>query len=336
MAVKCDNDENHPLGYLHTSFMSSISTTENVGGNGYRFSCTCNITSANKKKNTSILSLNTPEILPSNSPEVKTRCIHFYSCIAAFSSDPALAKEFSRFISDDQVVSSMQQVIAILGDEGTEVTGEDNLDLFASSGETVLSYKQDDLESAFHIDVETEDGHTIALTSINAEELTPLLGSSLSPIKRREDCLSSIKTEANNQHIDSLRNNYIGSDSALHQPPIFQLNCDPATPNAHLQPNGSHQPVQTASEMISSITEMINETMHYGYSGTPDPLIFMVPQGFFDHLMDRISAGSKKKRLPNTTQAIERHSPPRGKFTRYTWVLTNVSADCRLLNIQSF
>ena len=164
------------------------------------------------------------------------------------------------------------------------------------------------------------------MTSINAEELTPLLGSSLSPIKRREDCLNTIKTEANDQHIDTLRNNYIGSDSALHQPSIFHLNCDPATPNANLQPNGSpHQPVQTASDWLSSVTEMINQTMHFGYSGTPDPLIFMVPQCFFDHLMDRISAGSKKKRLPNTTQAIERHSPPRGKFTRYTWLLTNVS-----------
>jgi hypothetical protein len=65
-----------------------------------------------KKKTTAI---NAPELHSSNSPEIKARCIHFYSCIAAFSGDSALAKEFARFISDEQVVSSMQQVIAILG-----------------------------------------------------------------------------------------------------------------------------------------------------------------------------------------------------------------------------
>ena len=110
MAVKCEKDENHPLGYLHTSFLSA---SNNSTETGYRFSCTCALVS--RKKNMSILSLNTPEVHPSNSPDVKWRCVHFYSCIAAFSSDPALAKEFARFISDDSLVSSMQQVIAILG-----------------------------------------------------------------------------------------------------------------------------------------------------------------------------------------------------------------------------
>ena len=110
MAVKCEKDENHPLGYLHTSFLSASNNSET----GYKFSCTCGLVS--RKKNMSLLSLNTPEVHPSNSPDVKWRCVHFYSCIAAFSSDPTLAKEFARFISDDSLVSSMQQVIAILGD----------------------------------------------------------------------------------------------------------------------------------------------------------------------------------------------------------------------------
>ena len=91
IVVKCEKDESRPLGYLHTSFLSN----NNLDNGGHRFGCTCNLV-INKKKNVSILSLNTPEIHPSNSPEVKTRCIHFYSCIAAFSSDPALAKEFAR------------------------------------------------------------------------------------------------------------------------------------------------------------------------------------------------------------------------------------------------
>ena len=38
MAVKCEKDENHPLGYLHTSFLSA---SNNSTETGYRFSCTC-------------------------------------------------------------------------------------------------------------------------------------------------------------------------------------------------------------------------------------------------------------------------------------------------------
>ena len=50
MAVKCDKDDNYPLGYLHTSFLSNNS--DNNGG--YRFSCTCNLAAPSKKKNVSI------------------------------------------------------------------------------------------------------------------------------------------------------------------------------------------------------------------------------------------------------------------------------------------
>ena len=59
-------------------------------------------------------------------------------------------------------------------------------------------------------------------------------------------------------------------------------------------------------EWLSSVTERINLTMHYGCSGTPDPLTWLVPQSFFNALMERISPGPQKKRLPNTTQTIGR------------------------------
>jgi hypothetical protein len=39
----------------------------------------------------------------------------------------------------------------------------------------------------------------------------------------------------------------------------------------------------------------------------------------------RISSGSRKKRLPNSTQAfVRKKAIPMGTFTRYTWLLTNV------------
>jgi hypothetical protein len=63
-------------------------------------------------------------------------------------------------------------------------------------------------------------------------------------------------------------------------------------------------------------------SMHYGSHGTPAPLSWLVPQSFFNALMDRISTGTHKKRLPNTTQTIER--PPYGQFVKYTWLITNI------------
>lgn len=37
------------------------------------------------------------------------------------------------------------------------------------------------------------------------------------------------------------------------------------------------------------------------HAGKPEPLVFHIPQAFFDALQQRISSGSTKKRLPNST-----------------------------------
>lgn len=71
---------------------------------------------------------------------------------------------------------------------------------------------------------------------------------------------------------------------------------------------------------LGSVTERINQTMHFGFSGKPEPLVFHMPKLFFDCLMERINARSKKKRLPNQTQQfIRKEAVPLGKFTKYTW-----------------
>lgn len=50
-----------------------------------------------------------------------------------------------------------------------------------------------------------------------------------------------------------------------------------------------------------------------------------MPQTFFDILQQRISSGSKKKRLPNTVVAFTRKNAlPIGVFSKYTWHITNV------------
>uniref|UniRef100_A0A8D0GV98 Chromosome 2 open reading frame 42 n=1 Tax=Sphenodon punctatus TaxID=8508 RepID=A0A8D0GV98_SPHPU len=78
-------------------------------------------------------------------------------------------------------------------------------------------------------------------------------------------------------------------------------------------------------EWLASITERIHQTMHYQFDGKPEPLVFHIPQSFFDALQQRISIGSTKKRLPNSTTAfVRKDALPLGTFSKYTWHITNI------------
>ncbi|GFV41161.1 uncharacterized protein C2orf42 homolog [Trichonephila clavipes] len=78
-------------------------------------------------------------------------------------------------------------------------------------------------------------------------------------------------------------------------------------------------------EWLASVTERINETMHYQFNGSPEPLIFHVPQVFFDIFHKRLAVGSKKKRLPNSVVGFcTKDSLPLGVFSKYTWQFTNI------------
>lgn len=78
-------------------------------------------------------------------------------------------------------------------------------------------------------------------------------------------------------------------------------------------------------DWLASVTERIHEAMHYQFDGKPEPLVFHIPQTFFEALQQRISAGSVKKRLPNSTTAfVRRDALPLGTFSKYTWQITNI------------
>ncbi|KGL75700.1 Uncharacterized protein C2orf42, partial [Tinamus guttatus] len=78
-------------------------------------------------------------------------------------------------------------------------------------------------------------------------------------------------------------------------------------------------------EWLASVTERIHQTMHYQFEGKPEPLVFHIPQAFFDALQQRISMGSTKKRLPNSTTAfVRKDALPLGTFSKYTWHITNI------------
>ncbi|XP_029921701.1 uncharacterized protein C2orf42 homolog [Myripristis murdjan] len=78
-------------------------------------------------------------------------------------------------------------------------------------------------------------------------------------------------------------------------------------------------------QWLASVTERIHQTMHYQFDGKPDPLVYHIPQEFFNALQHRLSLGSKKRRLPNTTTAFVRNDGlPLGSFSKYTWHITNL------------
>lgn len=77
-------------------------------------------------------------------------------------------------------------------------------------------------------------------------------------------------------------------------------------------------------QWLSSVTERINQTMHFGMPGTPDPLVYQIPHSFFDCLRDKIAAFGRKKRMPCKTEVFQkRDRPPFATLTRYTWNLDN-------------
>ncbi|KAM3874169.1 uncharacterized protein C2orf42 homolog [Diretmus argenteus] len=78
-------------------------------------------------------------------------------------------------------------------------------------------------------------------------------------------------------------------------------------------------------QWLASVAERIHQTMHYQFDGKPEPLVYHIPQEFFNALQHRLSLGSKKRRLPNTTTAFVRNDGlPLGSFSKYTWHITNL------------
>jgi hypothetical protein len=82
---------------------------------------------------------------------------------------------------------------------------------------------------------------------------------------------------------------------------------------------------QSFTDWLAGVTERINLCMHYQFDGKPDTLVFHVAHKLFDCLQQRLSAGTRKKRLPNwVTHVDRRDTPPLGTFAMSTWHITNV------------
>ncbi|CAG5867687.1 unnamed protein product [Menidia menidia] len=77
-------------------------------------------------------------------------------------------------------------------------------------------------------------------------------------------------------------------------------------------------------QWLAGVTERIHQTMHFQCDGKPQPLVYHIPLEFFNALQQRMSLGSKKRRLPNTTTVVRNDGLPLGSFSKYTWHITSL------------
>lgn len=266
--------------------------------------------------------------------ESKRRCVHFYACLCAFSCNEALSKEFSYYLNieaetpigiidetisiDQMVTDADDQLIAFVSDtqqsQETEpllltsevIADSKNLELIID-GEVVISSGQNKQQMILN-DAVFEDTQFVCLQTVeqnNATLLTVQEGSYPAP---------------------SAASAMVCPPSVIHiQPVTLQRTLLPNLLRRTSNPIDEKNTILSFSEWLSSVTDRINDTMHYQFDGNPDPLVFHVPQKFFDCLQQRISSSSKKKRLPNhATAFVRKEALPLGTFTKYTWNITNI------------
>jgi len=335
--VKCEADTKHPLGYLHMCFMDQ--KTKDGPGVEHRFFCTCSTFRGVDMTNsmTSLFPQWTAMDREREPDWVLRRCVHFYSCLCAFASDAKLSEEFRTYILMDQEItsraaeqSSLQenQVIAILGqDENGDTVQVEVLNQAELRG--VLGQHKD---SILYSDNKDMDGLVTITEDIQIEMETP--DGSVQTITVPASSLSDTGTISSSsstkvQGSTSRRRQHSGRGGNPATP--VKRSCGNSVTVASRLAAGQVDSVDEGNvvlsfhEWLGSVTERINQTMHYQFDGHPEPLVFHAPQVFFDCLRERISMGSRKKRLPNSTTAfVRKDALPLGTFTKYTWSINNV------------
>ena len=307
--VKCEAGESGlgSLGYLHMCFMEQKIKDGPGPGGEFRFFCSCSQFRGVEINSSSALFPQWTAMDREREPDWQLRrCVHFYSCLCAFASDPKLREEFKMYINLDQEIcrraaqqSSLQdnQVIAILGqDENGDTVQVEvvNQNMFSEGKtENMVTISED-----IHIEMETPDGRvqTITVPASSLNQTSPALANSGGGKERRsgQSARSPVKRKISDSSPSTTAAEETGIGLSFHQ-------------------------------WLASVTERINQTMHYQFDGPPEPLVFHAPQMFFDCLRERISGGSKKKRLPNSTISfVRKDALPLGSFTKHTWIINNV------------
>ncbi|CAI5667480.1 unnamed protein product [Oreochromis niloticus] len=108
-------------------------------------------------------------------------------------------------------------------------------------------------------------------------------------------------------------------------PRAKKLHLDESASGGSTQAVDEHTVTMGFHQWLASVTERIHLAMHYQCDGKPEPLVYHIPQEFFNALQQRLSLGSKKRRLPNFTTAFVRNDGlPQTSYSKYTWHITNL------------
>lgn len=314
MAVKCKPSPKHPLGYLHFAFLTSRMKDRLE----QRHFCSCPEFKGHGKEDVNILK----------------RCVHFYACVCAFVSDEKLSEEFAHYIDIcfPQPPESREdhQLFSILNDalDGgadpceVEVVLQDEPLLQSAS----ISVAEDGTITQVHelgdIQIHPLDTDGITYSAAEIADMLPKVDSTLAelekPAESSRQSISGSKAKSSSGLTQGNASQKRGTERKGGTAPSFKKQDPPDEDNSNL----------SFIQWLASVTERINQTMHFQFSGDPDPLVFHVPQVFFDCLRERMSTpmgGNKKRRLPNTTTVfVRKDSVPLGTFTKYTWHITSV------------
>ncbi|XP_010561310.1 PREDICTED: uncharacterized protein C2orf42 homolog [Haliaeetus leucocephalus] len=301
LVVKCKASQKHSLGYLHASFAQKMSAKTLTD---HRFSCSCQALKPGKGGPAE-------EEAPAS-----PRCIHFFACICAFASDESLAQEFADFLTyDSGGLKGMVVPQLVSGPESTVQAGE------------VAAAKPKKRKK----DATPGTQATSPLLAQDPAHSNPRRSSLKKPavassLKRQErihlapqPAMARLAPANAPGSVSALtgRGGRVGSRSR-------GLELRRQLPGC-TQLLDESQVTLSFQDWLASVTERIHQTMHYQFEGKPEPLVFHIPQAFFDALQQRISSGSTKKRLPNSTTAfVRKDALPLGTFSKYTWHITNV------------
>uniref|UniRef100_T1HAD3 Zf-tcix domain-containing protein n=1 Tax=Rhodnius prolixus TaxID=13249 RepID=T1HAD3_RHOPR len=246
MAVKCKVTTKHPLGFLHVSFFPSTKLKEN------NFSCACTPKNQSKSPNESI-----------------RNCVHYYSCIVAFASNDKCLEEFGSFIMKERAPESFtldlnssaeeeqNHFVAILESE----IGHDSVESVLPKDMMLPDISQDFdrlttvVEDITH-ELETGlDHQALESVIIKADEI-PLKQEELSKSQKRKRGTTNKQGDSGKKFLKKdLRKQLHISDEAVDESKVQM----------------------TFIEWLASVTERINQTMHFQFDGKPEPLVFHAP-----------------------------------------------------------
>ncbi|KZS18812.1 Uncharacterized protein APZ42_015386 [Daphnia magna] len=312
--VKCAVSNKFSLGFLHCSV---IETRSKTGTLERKFVCPCR------------------KLKAPNSSEISNKeCVHFYACILAFISDEKFMNEFSYHIQASNVLSvsldSIEEmterqlvvhfeVMPQVSDEADllgDVRVLDSLVLAADDGSSGFA---DDVSATGNVNLTLPVGINMSELLNGTLEVVPQMTCHTAPIISAEEAAQIQRGKIKIAPLKRPRKLVSETSNHQHQNQLTTETIPKRTP--------SLEEVTSSllfEQWLASVTEHINQTMHFAMPGNPDPLVYQIPHSFFDCLRERISSNGRKKRLPNSTVVFQRKDrPPFATLTKYTWHLNN-------------